>query len=247
MTTLHLEPIARPSNAVREIKTQDGAALLDIQQGLCLSLNPVASEIWNLLMQSLCPDQIIEHIATKFAVPREEVARDVKDFVEVLSQRALLTTRQGERPKLGWAIALFHHCHTMLQGLMRRNDHMIVLTSKALFALLAFDLLRMSTTFATMYEFVRGWTTAPRSPNDSVIERVSNAIDYACVCYPKTVLCLQRSAVMTCMLRSCGIPAQMVLGAQQVPFVAHAWCEVAGRPTGERVDVKSLYKVWDGC
>ena len=96
MTTLHREPIVRPSHAVREIKTQDGAALLDIQQGLCLNLNPVAAEIWNVLMQSLCQDQIIEHVATKFAEPREQVDRDVNDFFEVLNQRAMLKILHGK-------------------------------------------------------------------------------------------------------------------------------------------------------
>jgi len=37
----------KPSNWVREVSSQDGAAPLDIRQGICLSLNPVAALIWN--------------------------------------------------------------------------------------------------------------------------------------------------------------------------------------------------------
>lgn len=56
---------------------------------------------------------------------------------------------------------------------------------------------------------------------------------------PKQVLCLQRSAVTTCLMRHNGLRATMVLGAQTLPFKAHAWTEVDGRAVNERRDVQS--------
>jgi len=84
------------------------------------------------------------------------------------------------------------------------------------------------------------------APTDAV-ERISKAVNYACVAYPKRVLCLQRSAVTTCLLRSWGVPAQMVMGAQKVPFKAHAWTEVDGRAINERREVQKIYGVWERC
>src|SRR5260370_34590473 len=109
---------------------------------------------------------------------------------------------------------------------------------KALIGLLAFDLAGFGRDFARMHRFVRDWRVSPGSMTHEVIDRVCNAVNYACVWYPKRVLCLQRAAVTTCLLRRCSVPAEMVMGAQKLPFKAHAWTEVNGRAINERRDVK---------
>src|SRR5258708_25229870 len=118
---------------------------------------------------------------------------------------------------------------------------------KALLGLLAFDLLGLGRNFARMHSVVRNWKVAPRIPPGDVVERVCRAFNYACIWYPKRVLCLQRSGVTTCLLRSCGVRAQMVMGAQKLPFKAHAWTEVHGRAINERKDVQSIFGVWERC
>jgi hypothetical protein len=47
--------------------------------------------------------------------------------------------------------------------------------------------------------------------------------------YWKPVRCLQRSIVTARLLRAYGIPAEVVIGYRAVPFLSHAWVEVAGR------------------
>jgi hypothetical protein len=118
---------------------------------------------------------------------------------------------------------------------------------KALFGLLAYDLLGLNRNFARMHRLVSGWKVSLKKAAPDTVERVSEAVAYACVVYPKRVLCLQRSAVTTCLMRNCGVPAQMVLGAQSVPFKAHAWTEVGGRAVNERRDVRRIYGVWERC
>ena len=117
---------------------------------------------------------------------------------------------------------------------------------KALIGLLAYDLL-LGRGFAKMHALVSSWKVAPRILRAETIEQVCKAVNYACVAYPKRVLCLQRSAVTTCLLRDCGIPAHMVVGAQKLPFKAHAWTEVKGHAVNERRDVKKIYGVWERC
>ncbi len=70
---------------------------------------------------------------------------------------------------------------------------------------------------------------------------------YACIWYPKQVLCLQRSAVAVTMLRRYGIPAEMVIGAQRLPLKAHAWVEVGGRVVNDKPEVQSDYLVMERC
>jgi hypothetical protein len=80
------------------------------------------------------------------------------------------------------------------------------------------------------------------TPCPSVAE-LSHALDMACIWYWKRVLCLQRSAAATCLLRRHGIAAQLVIGTQQVPFNAHAWVEVDGQVVTDRPYMREMYVV----
>jgi hypothetical protein len=78
-------------------------------------------------------------------------------------------------------------------------------------------------------------------------ERVCRAVELACAFYFKEVLCLQRSAVTSCLLRRYGIPAQMVIGVQHMPFRSHAWVEADGEVINDAPHVRDLYMVLDRC
>ena len=118
---------------------------------------------------------------------------------------------------------------------------------QALFTLFAYDVL---STFAALRRFTR-WSRTGRLPaapaGQDTIERVCMAVNYACIWYPKQALCLQRSFVTTYLLRKHGVAAHMVLGAQKLPFKAHAWVEVDGQAINERSNVQATYAVWDRC
>jgi len=118
---------------------------------------------------------------------------------------------------------------------------------EALIGLLLYDLFRFGRNFRRMRRFVMNWKTAKRRAAPDVVDQVCKAVNYAGVWYPKRVLCLQRSAVTTCLLRSQGVPAQMITGAQKAPFKAHAWTEVNGRAINERKDVQAIYGIWERC
>jgi hypothetical protein len=118
---------------------------------------------------------------------------------------------------------------------------------KAFLGLLAFDLFGFGKHFARLHRTVSGWPVANKVAHLGVTSRVCEAVNYACAWYPKHALCLQRSVVTTCLLRSCGVRAQMVVGAQKLPFKAHAWVEVDGQAINERKNVRAIYGVWERC
>jgi len=118
---------------------------------------------------------------------------------------------------------------------------------KALLGLVTFDLLHLGHNFARLHRIVRSWNVSSKKSPPEVTHRVCDAVNHACVWYPKRALCLQRSAVTTCLLRNCGVRAQMIMGTQQLPFKAHAWVEVGGRPVNERTDVQSIFAIWERC
>jgi len=123
----------------------------------------------------------------------------------------------------------------------------MILFFEALLVLLAYDVLNAVCRFQTLYSLVKGWKVASRRSGSGTIDRVCTAVNHACAWYPKQALCLQRSFITTFLLRKRGIPAQMVLGAQKLPFKAHAWVEVEGRPINERSSVQTTFAVWDRC
>lgn len=249
MTIKCFEVIGTPSESVRDVQTADGAVLLDIEQRLCLSMTPVAARVWSLLKQRRQPNEIVDQVAIEFSAPLEQVDEDVRSFLDQLAQRRLLLERRVPRKQkraLNWLcrqILRFHNKPQRTSNRCRRGGRFLF--CRALTWLFAFDLLHFRSNFAEMCEFVECWRVIPQISSASSTERVCRAINYACMWYPKRVRCLQRSVVQTCLLRSCGTSAEMVMGAQKFPFKAHAWTEVDGRPINERRDVRSVYLVWE--
>jgi Transglutaminase-like superfamily len=124
---------------------------------------------------------------------------------------------------------------------------MSLLVLKAYWKLIYFDLYLARGNFSALYERVRKAPIRTQVSRSDAIERVCSAVDMACIWYPKEVLCLQRSAATAGLLRENNVRAQMVIGAQQMPFKAHAWVEVAGRVVNDKPYTAEIYMVLDRC
>jgi hypothetical protein len=102
--------------------------------------------------------------------------------------------------------------------------------------------------FAGIQERVR---TAPvRDPSLGVKlteDQICHAMDVAAALYFKNVLCLQRSAAASRLLKKYGFRAELVIGVQQLPFLAHAWVEVAGRVVNDKPYMTEIYSVLSRC
>jgi transglutaminase superfamily protein/coenzyme PQQ synthesis protein D (PqqD) len=248
MTSLHFESIGTISDSVRTVETEDGAVLLDIRQRLCLSLNPEAARIWDLLKLNYSLEQITACLRTELSLPAQQVHEEIVEFVNEVTRLGLLDN--GERDSRTscrqWIIRLIHR-RARAAG-RQSNRHGIGplwLFGKAVTMLQVFDLLRLRRNIVELYEFVQNWPVSHGPAVPDAIDRVCKAVSYACVFYPKWVRCLQRSATTTCLLRSLGVNAAMVIGAQKVPFDQHAWTEVDGRVIDEQADIPSTFLVLD--
>jgi len=117
---------------------------------------------------------------------------------------------------------------------------------KAFWGLALYDLLKLHPrSFAALHRRIQKWPVARRDVVPGAGEQAREAIEQASVWYPRTQLCLPRSAVVTCLLRDAGVPAQMVIGVQKIPFKAHAWVEVEGRVVNDKADVQREFMVMD--
>lgn len=237
--------IGMPLASVREIETKDGAVLLDIQGGQCLSMNCLGSSIWQSIRVRHSREEILARLAEEYpGVSREQIIADLARFIDQLTALGVLlhngeNAGSSDQPRIARWLTSWHFQPQFLVGRL--------LFWKALSYLLFFDLFGFHANFARTHTLIEQWEVRPIAHSKDVLEKVTRAVAYACIWYPKRVLCLQRSAVLTCLLRSCGISAQFVVGAQKCPFKAHAWTEVDGRAINELRDVRQAYLIWDRC
>ncbi len=101
--------------------------------------------------------------------------------------------------------------------------------------------------FAALHSRVHLLPVAARNIGDRDTEGICRAVAYACIWYPRQVLCLQRSSVAVALLRRYGIAAEMVIGAQRLPLKAHAWVEVDGRVVNDKPEVQTDYLFMERC
>jgi hypothetical protein len=124
---------------------------------------------------------------------------------------------------------------------------MSLLAFKAYGKLIYFDLYLARGNFSALYEKVRKYPVQAKAPSPQAVEEICSAMDMACIWYWKEALCLQRSAATACLLKEFGVPAQLVIGAQQMPFKAHAWVEVEGLVVNDKPYMHEMYAVLDRC
>jgi hypothetical protein len=118
------------------------------------------------------------------------------------------------------------------------------LTLRAYLLFLSFELALSRRQFTTVHRRVRD-RIVRCSPANCDCAQACRAINVACALYFKEVQCLQRSAALVCLLRDLGVSATLVIGAQRLPFKAHAWAEVDGRVVNDSESSVELYGVLD--
>jgi hypothetical protein len=124
---------------------------------------------------------------------------------------------------------------------------MAFLVLKAYLKFIQFDLYLARGDFEALYNKVRNCPIRNKPWSSKTVKQICSAVDMACIWYWKEALCLQRSAATACLLKRFGIPAQLVIGAQQIPFRAHAWVEIDKRVVNDKPYTPELYPVLDRC
>jgi hypothetical protein len=132
-------------------------------------------------------------------------------------------------------------------GIQRRETRALD-TIVALLGLGALDLVIKVKGFPFLYRIVKAWPVSIISnPSADTIARICSTVDRACTYYLKRALCLQRSALTTCLLRRHGVKAEMVIGCRVMPYHGHAWVEVDGKVVNDNQKVQEFYSVLERC
>ena len=99
--------------------------------------------------------------------------------------------------------------------------------------------------FKRLHSIVRTQKMKARATGDDRVQRLCRAVDLACALYFKRVLCLQRSAATTILLRRNGSKAELVIGAQLLPFRSHAWVEIDGQVVNDKPYLPQVFHLLD--
>jgi len=250
----------------RARKHKDGSVLLSIAEDSICKLNGVGALTWMILEDTrdgLTLDEIVRALEHEFEainsegqlryeVPHEQLQTDTDRFLKKMMSLGLVqlsgdgfysvsedVTGTTSAPAIEIDQSNFAANDISEDLSISRRE-----TFSAFVGLLAFDLLLKLGGFQRLIGKVARWPiTEPRIADRETCRRVRGMVDRAQMYYPKKAMCLQHSAVVTCLLRRRGVPAEMVLAAQPFPPKAHAWAEVAGEVINDQSSVKSEYRV----
>lgn len=246
-------------------KHRDGVVVLSTTHDCIFKLNGVGALTWAVIEQSpaaLTLDELVEVLSTQF--DNGELRADTERFVTELALKGLLQVQPDASGRVSYRVAegtsattsttvggasdnatpdasakLATEAAAAASGIQPTAFE----TFSAFCALLGFDLLLRFRGFESFITTVESWpAVAPQTNDREICRRVGAIVTRAQVYYPKKAMCLQHSAVVTCLLRRRGVPAQMVLGAQEFPPKAHAWVEVAGTVVNDSQQVKTRYR-----
>lgn len=74
------------ADTVRSTHSQDGAIVLDIQQGQMFNLNFVGSRILELLKAGFTESAIVVDIVREFGISRDSAENDLREFLQALKK-----------------------------------------------------------------------------------------------------------------------------------------------------------------
>ena len=239
-------------------KHRDGIVVLSAPHDRIFKLNGVGALTWTIIEQSqtgMHLDQLVETLSSRF--DNSELREDTTRFVDDLVRNGLLEAVEEENHQTRYRVVngtsattstTLDGGNTDMEPSTPQSPATVVHPAKwetvtAFLGLLLSDLVLRLRGFDSLIRRVESWPTRkPQNTNSDICRRVCAMVNRAQVYYPRKAMCLQHSAVVTCLLRRHGVPAQMVLAAQEFPPKAHAWVDVAGTVVNDSQQVKTRYR-----
>ncbi len=87
---------------VKATASKDGAVLLDVERGICFSVNAVGLKIWTLFQAGAGPAEIIHQLGTEYQVPGEQLKKDFEEFLRDLKSNRVLLPDRPAKPSGFW-------------------------------------------------------------------------------------------------------------------------------------------------
>lgn len=219
--------------------TDDGCVILDFANDKVLSINKVGAIILQTIASNNC------------GVTREELIRSIPTINE--KKIDALLTKLAERRILNsfgesvnstklWMIentvkSLVNISKISIYTLLKCRLYVLA----AWIALALVNAVLKMTGINALRQIISDWQVTGNTLDSNKIEFICSTVTRAGVWYPKQTLCLERSAAITCLLRSIGVPGETVIGVRKMPFYGHAWVEVNGKVVNDDPKVQTFF------
>jgi hypothetical protein len=246
MTSSSLSHADLDRRSVYLITSQDGGVFVDLDNDEFLMLNPVAARMWTLICAGNTESEVVQIIAKECDVDQEPVAKDLRNLLQSAAERGIIpgcvqhrndgsvVSSAAVQPTFPW--------YGQDAGTSRPQPNGTTVL-RAFLTLALLDLILSTRSLKALCRVVSKRPVGRRKLDDpDLIARICTAVEWACVWYPRKAVCLQRSAVTACLLRTSGVRAEMVIAAKVMPTLAHAWVEVDGCVVNDFPKVKNFYK-----
>jgi hypothetical protein len=221
------------SSNVCSASDKDGSTILNVERGILYSVIGVASRVWTRLAarpEGVTLDEMIASIRSDFPLTEQkQIKEDLENLLKQLTLKGLVQISNAKSKRIvGFAEACIDTVAQWLPHAIAKTILLFQLDCVAAFLQLAFfDLTLKVGGFRALHKAVKQWPLAVnRGSCVGTIRKLDEALNRAARYYPRHALCLQRSAALTCLLRTSGVPAQMVIACRRMPFKGHAWVEV---------------------
>lgn len=260
-------PTLRANLHVRSITDKDGGVIFDVKKGRFHGLNKTSAIAWETLKQNpngVKSAQILHALRTAFG-PHPRMADDLETLLSTFERNDFLR----RIPTAGQQTDHASQTRADIDQLpaARVNNHVVsnlafdfsgsteptkcnaagLWTCAAWLSFTAVYLILWIGGFSRLRRVLR-WFSAKRPmgvASEEKISRVCFAVNKAAAYYVRQSWCLQRAAVTYSLLRLAGIPAQLVIGCQRVPFYSHAWVEIHQAVVNDKAAVKERYSELD--
>jgi len=249
----------------------EGSVLLSFD-GKMMKLNSVGTLIWEILHTNqegpgLTEVEFLRLLTNRFkrslpnSIPGETVLQDLKQFLFVLAERRLIsfnsdgtgTSFYRVAKDVVWSGKGDRERSLIRETVVEKTDcrhatHGRLLTLRALLWLFVYSFLLRTRGFPHIRRIVESARPKSKKTCDKNCERgicrqVCRAVDRAQTYLLRQAQCLQRSIVITRLLRAWNINAETVIAAHLMPFKSHAWVELDGEVVSDSPNVQRYYDV----
>lgn len=225
---------------------EDGRILFDVDRGRIFAIDRVGGHVLDCVARGLTDDEITREM-------REMMSSDSSARGDVTGVRQILSTLASRgfiRPGPPASSDIEGHRTSRTRAFPLdvtdlRSDVPVrpgvVQTCLAWMALAGVDVFLHTFGFGRLRRVILRWKPRGRARSSRVVLETCAAVDRASIYFYKRTMCLQRSFAITALLRSRGVPADLVIGCRKIPFYAHAWVEVGGLIVNDKPNVAVLY------
>lgn len=200
--------------------------MLDQRTGKYVTLDGVASRIWDLLSTGFSSGGIIQQLAGEYDVAREQLEADVDLALGQLSAARLI--ERGPSPESPAQSDTTMAAPSRPPKTQALRVPSVLRCGTVIFVM---KVLLRAGSFERTLAWIRHRVTPvpPTAPADAdAVSRTERAVAMAGAFYPGRARCLEQSLALYYLLRRQGAAVKYCQGVQFYPFQAHAWIEYEG-------------------